>query len=223
MVEMIRARTLPEQIADALADDILSGALGAGEKISEQQVADRFGVSRGPVRDAIDLLERTGLVVNKPRVSARVLAVTAESIRERHDIQRSLFQVGARYAARKATTQTMPELNERLAVLQSSLGESDIDAGEYLNASYQMYDAMMRLARSRQLSSLVYQVSGGVLLQMYMYRHGKSVLSPDWARRHVAQWAKVVEAIAANDEERAVTEMDGVSQFVWELIGPNRM
>lgn len=61
----------------ALRDMILSGELRDGERIVEREIADRLGVSRGPVRDALRQLDVEGLVVNLPRRGARVASLTA--------------------------------------------------------------------------------------------------------------------------------------------------
>src|SRR5437870_2058546 len=57
-----RARTIPEQIADHLGGAIVAGDYRSGERVREQEIAGLYGVSRGPVREAIRALERRGLV-----------------------------------------------------------------------------------------------------------------------------------------------------------------
>lgn len=76
-------RGLRNQIADRLREDILSGRLQEGERLSETWLADRFGVSRGPVREALVHLTQEGLLVSRPNRGVRVAAATAESV---HDL-----------------------------------------------------------------------------------------------------------------------------------------
>ena len=54
-----------EQITDRLREDVFAGRLPAGERVSEASLAGRFGVSRGPIREALSLLTSEGLVVAK--------------------------------------------------------------------------------------------------------------------------------------------------------------
>jgi len=71
-------RTIREQIAGRLRSDILAGNLERGSKLREQQLAERFGVSRGPIRDVLTQLTQEGLVTSEPNCGARVSDVAAE-------------------------------------------------------------------------------------------------------------------------------------------------
>mgnify|MGYP000119534041 CR=1 FL=1 len=64
--------TVSEQIAARLGDRILSGAMAPGARIGEQELADEFAVSRGPIREALRILEREGLATLLPRVRLRL-------------------------------------------------------------------------------------------------------------------------------------------------------
>lgn len=71
-----------EQITDRLREDVFSGRLTAGERVSEATLAERFGVSRGPVREALSQLTSEGLFVAKPNCGVTVAPPASESIRE---------------------------------------------------------------------------------------------------------------------------------------------
>jgi DNA-binding GntR family transcriptional regulator len=71
-------RTIREQIAARLRSDILAGKLPRGSKLREQQLAERFGVSRGPIRDVLAQLAQQGLVTSEPNCGARVSEVADE-------------------------------------------------------------------------------------------------------------------------------------------------
>jgi len=72
MSELLIARTIPEQIADRLRNDIVSGNLEAGEPLREKDIADRFGVSRGPIREVFRQLTQQGLLELEPNKGVRV-------------------------------------------------------------------------------------------------------------------------------------------------------
>ena len=76
--ETTPVRTIREQIADQLRADILSGNLPRGSKLREQHLAQRFGVSRGPIRDVLMQLGQQGLVMSEPNCGARVSDEAAE-------------------------------------------------------------------------------------------------------------------------------------------------
>lgn len=71
-----------EQITDRLREDVYSGKLPAGERVSEATLAERFGVSRGPVREALSLLTSEGLFVAKPNCGVTVAPPAPEAVRE---------------------------------------------------------------------------------------------------------------------------------------------
>jgi len=76
------ARSLGEQIANHLRDEILSGRLPAGEALREVELSQRFGTSRGPVRDALHELTKEGILVAQRRGGVRVAAPAPDSIRQ---------------------------------------------------------------------------------------------------------------------------------------------
>ncbi|MEZ5741812.1 MAG: GntR family transcriptional regulator [Burkholderiaceae bacterium] len=213
------SRTLPEQIADVLADDILSGRMVAGERIAEQAVADRFGVSRGPVRDAIKLIERAGLVINRPRVSARVLPVTLETLRERQEARTCLLALGAEYAAAKAGAEEIAQMRALLADVRAVADAPMTDYVTFNQHSLVLYEKLMAMAGSRQLSWLVNQVWGGPVLQMHLYRQGNTMLPRDWALRLLECWAKAIDAIEAGDAEAARVAIVQTGVIAWERLG----
>ena len=79
--------SLPEQIASQLAARITSAVYSPGQRIMEQAVAGEFAVSRGPVREALRLLEKDGLVRILPRRGAQVTNLSIAEVREIFDIR----------------------------------------------------------------------------------------------------------------------------------------
>jgi len=74
-------RSIPEQVLDNLRREILSGKLIPGEPLREQEISDRFGVSRGPVREALRQLTQQGLLVLEPNKGVRIAQYLSESVR----------------------------------------------------------------------------------------------------------------------------------------------
>jgi DNA-binding GntR family transcriptional regulator len=88
-----------EQIKEVLLERILHGVYEPGERIVETRVAREFGVSQGPVREALRELESLRLVVSEPFVGVRVRAITPEELGEIYPVRSGLEEVAARTAA----------------------------------------------------------------------------------------------------------------------------
>ena len=97
-VEPVRPPKLWEAVLERLRDAILSGELGPGTKLIETDLAERFGTSRGPVRQAIRELMGAGLVVELPRRGTVVSTMTARDLAEVYAIREAL-EIGAGKAA----------------------------------------------------------------------------------------------------------------------------
>ena len=74
--------TLREAIADQLREAILQGTLKAGEKISEPELAAKFGISRTPIREAFRQLDSEGFLQVTPRKGARIAPITEKDVAE---------------------------------------------------------------------------------------------------------------------------------------------
>ena len=81
MTSPVVFRTIREQIANRLRHEVLSGQLVAGEALRETKLAQRFGVSRGPIRDALLQLTQEGLLVSQPNCGVKVGGASSDAIR----------------------------------------------------------------------------------------------------------------------------------------------
>jgi GntR family transcriptional regulator, gluconate operon transcriptional repressor len=111
---------LGQGIADDLRDAILDGSIPAGASLVEADLAGRFGVSRGPVRDALRDLARQGLVIELPRRGTVVSTISLRDIQEVYEVREGLEIVAVRLAAVRATDADLAPLDERLRELEAA-------------------------------------------------------------------------------------------------------
>ena len=83
----LKSTTLRKQVADALREAILSGELRPGEKLREVDLAQRFGVSRNPVREAMGELEQQGLITSLPNQGKVVVSPTDEELIQAYQVR----------------------------------------------------------------------------------------------------------------------------------------
>ena len=82
--------TLPQQIADRIFAGIARDAYASGDRVREETLAERFEVSRGPVREALRILEKDAVVRTLPNKGAHVTQLSAEGVRDIFEIRRKL-------------------------------------------------------------------------------------------------------------------------------------
>ncbi len=112
------AWTLPEQIAVAVGERILNESIAPGNRIGEEALAREFQVSRGPIRDALRILEAAGLVVITSRRGATASALNADDLREIFELRQSLLAVAIRGFARLSIAADLLQLKRHVLALE---------------------------------------------------------------------------------------------------------
>lgn len=103
---------LRDVVFNTLRQAILKGELEPGERLMEIQLAERLGVSRTPIREAIRKLELEGLVLMIPRKGAEVAEISEKSLREVLEVRRSLEELAIELACQRVTAEELTELEE---------------------------------------------------------------------------------------------------------------
>lgn len=198
-----RARTIPEQIANHVAVAIVNGEYGDGERIREQELAEMYGVSRGPVREAIRALETHGLVILYPRRGAYVVGISLDVIADVFNIRAALAGVAARYFTRRQSTEGFADL-ERSAALACAMSEApDTDPVAFAKALADCGRAIYRNCGAghlqRMLRDQFYSSLWGVI-----WRIGPLDYFTVERRKGAADdWRQILAAARAGDERTA--------------------
>lgn len=190
--------TVPEQIAAQVGDRILSGAMAPGERIGEQELADEFAVSRGPVREAIRILEREGLATILARRGAIVTELNATELRELLEIRAGLFELVARQLAAHPTPELLSMLDAGVARLQTLAPLPD--AGDaYAETTYRLLILCARQCNNRRLQRML------TALSLQTLRYSKLGLASTTRRQRSADlWQQTTAALRAGDVEKMV-------------------
>lgn len=209
--------TVPEQIAARLGERILEERLQPGERIAEQELADEFQVSRGPVREAIRILEREGLVTLLARRGAIVTELTAQELTELLDIRAGLFEVAVRRLMDQPNPNLVPLMLSGTQRLQALA--QDADAGEqYAETTYRLLILVARLTGNRRLQRMLTSIS------LQTLRYSKLGLASQERRQRSAQlWGQAVLALEAGDVDAVVRltrqRLDESAQEAVRLLG----
>ena len=137
---------LSDRIRNALTDAISSGELAPGTTLDEQQLADRYGASRTPVREALRQLATSGMVEVRPRRGVIVRHVTADEVMDMFETMAELEAVCVRLATYRITPLERSRLLRIHEASQAAVEHDDVDAYDALNRDF--HEAIYRAAHN---------------------------------------------------------------------------
>ncbi|MFG3348569.1 GntR family transcriptional regulator [Streptomyces sp. NPDC048018] len=181
-------------VCTAIRDDIVSGVYARGARLTEEQLARRYGVSRVPVREALRTLESEGFVVSRRHAGAHVAEPTAQEAADLLDMRSLLEPLGAARAAQRRTEAHLKVLRGLVRLGQERArrgrGEDLASLGGWF------HETLAQASGSPPLTALLTQLRHKIA---WMY-----AVEP--SERPVEAWAEhgaIVDAVARGDAERA--------------------
>lgn len=190
--------TVPEQIAAKVGDRIIAGQFEAGARIGEQELADEFAVSRGPVREAIRLLEREGLVVVLARRGAVVASLSAQELHEVFEIRAGLIDIALRKIALLRSAEHLAAMRAGVARLKE-LSEQPDGGDAYAETVHRLIQITASFAGNERLRRMI----GALSLQSLRYSK-LGLAAVDRRKRSVRTWQQTLKALEAGDAEQLV-------------------
>ena len=144
--------TLRGELVNRVMKDIFSGALAGGDRLVEQELALRYGVSRTPIREALGELAAMGVIRLKPNHGAVVCPFGADQIIELYHVRRLLEMEATRLAAPRIAPEPVRELREHTAELIARKDDSDEWANEALALDQEFHMLICRNSGSERLA-----------------------------------------------------------------------
>lgn len=208
------APNLTQQVVDSLRHSILTGELPPGSLCSVYQLADRLGVSRTPVREAVVRLAEAGMVAFERNRGIRILTTSAHDLQEVFQL-RLLLEVPA---ARRAAAHAGPAGSDGLRVLESELTLMRAAAARHDQVSFvghdrALHDQVLRTAGNTNLLRIVRQLRD-VTMTLGATTVDRSRTLADIAEEH----APIVAAMRAGDGRAAAEAMAGHIAHTGELL-----
>ena len=190
-------RTLWQRVHDRLRDEIISGSLTPGTELTEVGLAGSFGVSRGPIREALGRLATEGLVTIRPRRGAVVRALSSEEFIEAYQVREAFEMMAVRLAVPKLTDDDLDALERLVDDMAERANASDVQA--FFEANTAFHQRFFEASGNRMLAELYRQLRG----QIDRHRLRSLELRGDLSRS-VAEHRAILSAARARDVERAV-------------------
>ncbi|KFX69498.1 GntR family transcriptional regulator [Pseudomonas taeanensis MS-3] len=191
--------TLAEHVFRCIQAAIVKGEIAPGSKISEPELARTYGISRGPLREAIHRLEGQRLLVRVPHVGARVVSLNQAELIELYEIRESLEGMACRLAAERMT---QVEIDELRRVLDLHEQDEAFKAGVGYYQQEGDFDFHYRIIQGSGNKTLSQMLCGELYQLVRMYRLQFSA-TPSRPPQAFAEHHRILDAIADRDGELA--------------------
>ena len=155
---------LRDVVFNTLRQAILRGELKPGERLMEIQLANKLGVSRTPIREAIRKLELEGLVLMIPRKGAEVADITEKSLKDVLEVRRALEELSVKLTCDRITKEEIKELEQAAENFRKTMKSKDIT--EIAEADVRFHDVIYTATKNQKLIQLLNNLHE----QMYRYR-----------------------------------------------------
>jgi DNA-binding GntR family transcriptional regulator len=164
------SRTLSDQVADQLREAILLGQLKPGQRIIEQEIAEALALSRGPVRDALKILQNERLIVINPYRGASVAKLTLRDADEIYSLRVVLEVLALHHAIENASDAQIGELNGVIARMVDGLQGGDRLHAHLIDTDLDFHQTLVRISGHSRVASAWAALRGQVSLLMLSHQ-----------------------------------------------------
>jgi len=189
-------RTLKENVTEILRQSIIDGSLAPGTEFNQAQLAEKLGVSRGPIREALGQLEQEGLVQSIPYKGVMVTALSPHSVEELYSVRVALETLAIQRGIARLQPAHLDHLNHTVESMRQAARAGDLERLTKLDLGFHEY--LVRMADHDLLLKLWKLLEVGVRRCLHT-RHKIYTSLDEIVGTHPA----LVNAIAARDTERA--------------------
>ncbi|HDZ57497.1 MAG TPA: GntR family transcriptional regulator [Pseudomonas xinjiangensis] len=198
-VDISPVLTLSDGAFQRLQTAIVKGEIAPGTRISEQYLSTTFGISRGPLREAIRRLEGRRLVMRVPHAGVRVVSLSYEELIELYHVREALEGMACRLAAQNMTEDEILGLREVLATHEKHSGLQANQSYYQQEGDLDIHYVIIQGSKNRALSDMLL---GDLYHLVRMYRY-KFSTTPKRPQQAFAEHHRIIEAIADRDGELA--------------------
>lgn len=199
-IERRAAETLSEKATTFIFNAIARGGLKPGARISEQEVAERLQISRGPVREAIRGLIARGLLTFEPNVGARVITLDDEFLNDLYEVRAKLEGLAARLAAERMSEEERETLQSVLAEHERELADQPL--GAYPPQSRLDQDFHMLILKGAR-NQMIWRICGQDLRDLLVLARRQHAVRAERGRNALREHKRIAEAIAEGNGDLA--------------------
>jgi DNA-binding GntR family transcriptional regulator len=195
----MKIHSIVDHTAKALEDMIVKGKLKPGQKVKEQEISTRLGISRPPLREAFKILEAEGLIRREPRRGVFVSELKDADIWEIYTLKLALYTLGVTLAMDKITNGEVEKLEKVVAQMEKSVQrESGPDVMKYEELNNLFHEMTANIAGHTRLKKIQQSLNNQIKRIAYRSFGDRKHLEAS-CKYH----RKILEAIKAKDKTRA--------------------
>ncbi|MBW1960933.1 MAG: GntR family transcriptional regulator [Deltaproteobacteria bacterium] len=199
-VKVDAIKNIGEVIAQSLKEMIYEAELKPGQQLVQENIARMFGVSRVPVRDALQILINMGIAVNVPRRGVIVRPLSRKLLNELFEIRKILEGSAIKMVIHEITPDVFQHLNELVLKQSNALNKSDVKMNETLDDEF--HRTLFEPLDNDTLNDLIFanweRIKQARCSSTVVAEHGKK-----WIKESIQRHRKVLDAIKRKDEELA--------------------
>jgi DNA-binding GntR family transcriptional regulator len=177
---------------------IIKGEYEPGQKLKEEEIAMRLGISRPPIREAFKALETEGLVVRKPRRGVFVTEMTAKDVWEAYTLKAALYEMATELAMVKISSEQNDELDAIVRRMEDCITEEPVDLLQYQDYHQSFHHQIMIISGHDRLKKISVSIHNQVGRFSYRSLQDKSHL-----KSSVRYHRKIINAMKAKNKPLA--------------------
>jgi DNA-binding GntR family transcriptional regulator len=187
--------TLRERIVESIRNAIVNGQLPSGTRIAEPELADKFGISRTPIREAFRQLESEGFISVVPRKGAIVASLSAQDVSNFYDLKMVLEGYAARCAAKTLDAGDISKMETVNRQLETASHKKDLR--RILDLHNEFHDIFLRACGNEKLHAIVQN------MVMQFQRFRLILATPGRVEGSIRQHEEIIEAFRRRDPDLA--------------------
>lgn len=197
---MLQRDTLPMQILSKLMDWIMDGTLKMGEKLNTEELARQLGVSRMPIREALNGLEKMGLAESVPYVGMKLVSLTQEDVLQIYQMRQALEPLVAEKACANITDGDLQELEKIHEDYIQIVREPELDAKKLYLQNRKFHFAVYSISGMDRVCSVIESLWD--TLSFFKLIYGRDVIkNSEGVDKIIAEHQSYIDALKAGDSE----------------------
>ena len=188
--------TLPNRVYLILEDAILQGKIKQGDRLIEEDLANKLGISRAPIREALRMMHKEGLVVISPRKGAVVNSISPEDIAEIYEVTSALEGLAVKLFCARCTDEELTSLQQLYDAMGEQIRKKDVVQYRKLNRTF--HEALIRGSKNKKVIEIC-----GVLQKQISWFQNMNLSMQSRMEVSLYEHKEILDACLAKDPERA--------------------